>query len=1181
MVICFESFWKAADQKRYRLPMTGEDTGLGALASPLVGYLGKVQERAASLEHCPWCTSKGLTYALRSYRINLQESVTLCTNPQCLFPLVSRSLEDVLACLDPVGPTVGTKRKNCSALETEELISPAHKRLRSGVPDMLSSPAQRGAEGAVLNGHHAAPKTEDSKANGCGDSAGVETAGRESPQHEDDVLVKEPANAACGDALAPRTCWTSAARRQCSSEALLIGDRDDPVVSPRHAAPGTPEAEEDFGPSKRCSLGSNPPSFTSDHNYTAEIMPLHNGRIARTQWKTLTADVPECEDVPMESLSSASPSKSEDLVSVANQPFWSNSDNLCWLDSLLVALVNCKSLIECKPKDEAEQSSVWQLMRGYEDICASIRMHQQTGGDGAVKVPRHVLEKADADLRCLRMSAFKLLQPKLNCKLGQRETPVFAMPLLLASDPWAEPLFQSTFHWMFRCSECKAASAERVLKTLPTFTNVFPDWSPLNAVHSAPCNVCCQKNQRRTMVLESVPSVFALHFVEGLPDNDVRRYAFTFKESRYSVTTVIQYDHQLKHFVTWTRNSDGSWLEYDDLKHPECRSHRRFPVPAQEMHVVFWEVEEEEDQEPRACFPSTTFAESPPFKKEVSPSRGDKDLPADRLSYCTPDWSLLRTPSVACAFSLADDGTNITDTPAGAVGNTSIGSTTLLDTFEGLSHDDIVTLTLVELNEEGTPNLNSPSRNKMLDYAPDSPCSLSSAEISLGRGAELPQPTESDRAEGSSSDPSFVPDGRKRRGRRRGTRFTRRKRSAAKAAAPKAAGKAAPKAPKAAAPKAPKAAAPKAPKAAAPKAAPEAAALEEVALEAAQVLPDESAEAATALDTTPPVVKAQQVSPVSSTDASPLSGGRRSPPMQHQHARWSFLLSKHPMNQVQRSIAKLAPSHPTTTTTAVAHVKPSRPAAPSRSTSNPATKPPTPGGFAPKQQLRTEEGDGLPLKAAEMYDGFLTKSSSPLPPPASPDGKLKPFQPATFNHQTLLKNTPLPLPRAGLLPEINGPKMQSSRSSKPPPGLSDTEALRYKLIKKLKAKKKKLAKLNEMLGHNRAAGPRPDSTDLGSPHTVTSSTYDGSLCDDFLSDLLSPATTASNLSPDSTGFLEMLANGQDGADRPDGGDNSVGSAARENAPSPENFLEEFLSQAVAQRPSEMETEALSALELFV
>lgn len=34
-------------------------------------------------------------------------------------------------------------------------------------------------------------------------------------------------------------------------------------------------------------------------------------------------------------------------------------------------------------------------------------------------VPNHVLQKADADLQALRMSAFKLLQPKLQCKLGK------------------------------------------------------------------------------------------------------------------------------------------------------------------------------------------------------------------------------------------------------------------------------------------------------------------------------------------------------------------------------------------------------------------------------------------------------------------------------------------------------------------------------------------------------------------------------------------------------------------------------------------------------------------------------------------------------------------------------------------------------------------------------------------
>ncbi|KAM8898468.1 SUMO-specific isopeptidase USPL1 isoform 1-T2 [Spinachia spinachia] len=1159
MVICFESFRKAADQKRYRLPMTGEDIGLGALASPLVGYLGKVQERAASLEHCPWCTSKGLTYALRSYRINPQESVTLCTNPQCLFPLVSRSLEDVLAGLGPAVPTVGNKRKNCSSPETEELIRPAHKHPRSSnrlgppsIPDAPSSPAQHGAVSSVFNGRHAAPKADDSTTNGFAYSPSAEPAGGESPQYASDVLVQEPANAACVDGVAPRTRWAPAARRQCSSEALLITDGDDPARSPQCAASGPSQAEEDFKPhgvpSKRCSLDSKPPLCTSDHDYTAENTPLHNEQTASTRWKSLTADMPACEDsgsIPMESLSSVLPTKSEELVCAANQPFWSNSDNLCWLDSLLVALVNCKSLARCKPKDEADRSSVWQLMRGYEDICASIRTHQQTSGDGAATVPSHVLERADDDLRCLRMSVFKLLQPKLQCKLGQRETPVFALPLLLALDPWAEPLFQSTFHWVFRCSECKAASAERVLKTLPTFTNVLSDWSPLNAVHCAPCNVCCRKKQRRTMVLESVPPVFALHFVEGLPHNDVRTYAFSFKESRYSVTTVIQYHHQLKHFVTWIRNSDGSWLEYDDLKHPECRSHREFPVPAQEMHVVFWEAREE--QQPRACSPSTTFAESPPVEKEVSPSQVDGDLPSDRLSSCTPDRSLLRSPDVACALSVSDDAL------AGPVGDTSIGSTTLLDTFEGLSHDDIITLTLVELNkEEETQN-----QGGMVDNSPDSSVSVTAAEISHGGDAELPQPTESDPADGSSSDPSFVPDGKKRRSKR----ITRRKRSAA---APKAA--AAPlKAPKAKVAKAKKAKAEEAPE------------------KAAQVLPEETAEAAAALDATPPVDKEQQVSPVSSTDAFPLYGGR-SPPMQPQQARWSFLLSKHPLNQVQRTIAKLAPSTPTT---AVTRLKPSRPAAPPRATPNPARKQPTPEVFAPKPQLRTGEGDGLPLKSAEMYDGFLTKSSSaqsPLPQPASPDGKLKQFQPVTFNPQTPPKTTTpavAPVPAAWRLPEINGPKTQSSRSSKPPPGLSDTEALRYKLIKKLKAKKKKLAKLNEMLGPNGGAGPRPDSTALSSPHAVTSSTYDGSLCDDFLSDLLSPATTASNLSPDSTGFLEMLANGQDGADRPDGGDNSAGSAARVNSPAPENFLEEFLSQAVAQMPTEMEAEALNALELFV
>ncbi|KAK7925387.1 hypothetical protein WMY93_007697 [Mugilogobius chulae] len=145
-----------------------------------------------------------------------------------------------------------------------------------------------------------------------------------------------------------------------------------------------------------------------------------------------------------------------------------------------------------------------------------------------------------------------------------------------------------------------------------------------------------------------------------------------------------------------------------------------------------------------------------------------------------------------------------------------------------------------------------------------------------------------------------------------------------------------------------------------------------------------------------------------------------------------------------------------------------------------------------------------------------------------------------------------------------------------PSGLSETELLRYKLLKKLKAKKKKLAKLNEMLGQSGEGSFKPDSTNSFSPNTVTSSTLD----DEFFSDLLSPATTiTSTLSPDSTDFLEMLANGQEATVGAEMASNASiqASTGAETA----DFLDEFMSQAVAERQSEMDEDALSALDLFL
>lgn len=1153
----------------------------------------KVQQRAASLDNCPWCSSKGLTYALRSYRINLQESITLCTNPQCLFPLVSRSLEDILASLVPAEPTVGIKRKNATELENEDLIKSGCKRLRSSehesvcsqsITDRLIGQTEHSAVDVVSNGERAASETDGEKVNGFHkDSPVAGTTGWESLQDKDDVLDKEPEKSASADGFAPPVSSVTAGDLQSSSEALSTTDCKEPAILPHSGSLHVSQVENDVTQVKsppellnrHHSLDSNQSVCTNEGIRSTEVdtpSPQHNEQTARMGQKSLAVDLVTCKDTQgvkseTDHLLSTMKTRSKELVPVPDQLFWKNSNNLCWLDSMLVALVNCKTLRKCKPKDEPQRSSVWQLMRGYEDICAAIQVHQQLDRDGVVMVPKHVLQKANTDLQSLRMSVFKRLQPKLHCKLGQRETPVFALPLLLTMDSWVEPLFQSTFHWEFNCSECKTATKERVMKTLPTVTNILPDWSPLHAVHLAPCNICCKKNQRRTMMLESVPPVFVLHFVDGLPNNDVRMYTFTFKGKRHSVTTVIQYNQQLKHFVTWVSNSDGSWLEYDDLKHPDCKTHQTLPVPAEEIHVVFWEVKE--DAEPPACSSSSTYAESPASKKGMKLSTGDKDLKEDEMLARTPDHSLLmphNDTDIVCALSATEDSSNIMDTTVTAGVNTSIGSTTLLDAFEGLTHNDIITLTLVELkadsemqpvNEGGqTQDTTVPSKNETLDSTPDS----SSAEVGGGMShslhAELPTTSNSKETEDDSS--AFPPSARRgrRKGREVGKVKTSRKQMAKKAALSKDD---------------------------APNTSPPAFS------EATNAISCNSASAAAApsQDSTTPVETTQQALPVSSTNTTSLCTSQESTPALPtplQNSRLSFLLSKRPLQQVYQTINKVVPLR-------VTQVKPTPP---THSTPNPVRKHQIPGGNFPRPQLKTEQSEGLPLKAAEMYDGFGAKSSntpSPLPFPAPLNATSKLLQPVTSTHQkvplnaTGVSGTSLPTPAAMGLPEISSSKKHSSQSSKIPPGLSETEILRYKLIKKLKAKKKKLAKLNEMLGHQGGASLRPDSTDLGSPNTVTSSTYEDSVCDDFLSDLLSPATTASNLSPDSTGFLEMLANGQDGVDQTDSRVSVVGSVSQVNPcvnePSSDNFLDDFLSQAVAQRPTEMETEALSALELFI
>ncbi|KAG5844683.1 hypothetical protein ANANG_G00165080 [Anguilla anguilla] len=706
------------------LPMNGESTDLGVSPPDPAGYLGKVNERASLVESCPWCSAKGQVYGLRSYRINFHESITLCTNPECLFPLVSKPLEEVLSSLTAADCKDGGKRKGPSD-EDAVACSKRHKAedpeggvglatdaglgdsgdaseqnaSPNGNGERAEAPAHPAGEGS---GRQADPGSRDLACGDLGHGAlplqngslgadgGGPDAGRGEPQPSGPLRVAGETGSENGDGTVPvsdrMSSVVEAARPTAEQiglllkEQVLTGGSKEPEASPTVEQEVRPTVEPEVRPTAELEA-SLPEDQAERLTEDEEEFPMELQEVRLTELNvgpTTEAEarpMVEPEAVPVEqaarlaaelkvgptvkeevrpTVEEVRPTVEEvrptveqedgpaEMVAVPSHLFWRNDNNLCWLDTLLVALVHCRTLRKRAASLLKNNSPVQQLCNRYREACDHVKAQEQMGHeDKIVKVPSAVLNQTVKELEDVRMSAFKLLQPKLKLSLGQEETPVFALPALLRLDSSVETLFQHIFHWDFECAVCGHTSRSRCQKTLSTFTGVFPDWHPLRAVHQAQCNNCERKLQKRKMVLKSISPVFALHFVEGLPQNDVDAYSFDFHGNHYSVSTVIQYDQHLKHFVAWIRDDSGSWLEFDDLKYPQCTSHKRLPVPASQIHMD-----------------DTYIVEA-----------------------------------------LTQDGTS-PDRP-----DSSVGSSTLLEAFEGLSHSDIVTLTLVEVkaDADGAP----------------------------------------------------------------------------------------------------------------------------------------------------------------------------------------------------------------------------------------------------------------------------------------------------------------------------------------------------------------------------------------------------------------------------------------------------------------------------------------------
>ncbi|XP_056356629.1 SUMO-specific isopeptidase USPL1 isoform X1 [Oenanthe melanoleuca] len=533
------------------LQVIGEGTGIGKSTLHMVGYLGKNCNpvETTAHEYCPVCKEKGQIQGLRTYRLNFQESIFLCENPQCIYPLGYKPLNSIIT----------------SAGSENHQVPSTHKKRKLGDTSDFSaveSDPKKGRTNNVLNVEHTINA---------------------------DSVVKGYQNSLC----IPKASLHDALQNDWQNPGSQVGSCMQKV---------------DFETTtKTNNYQESPPKSSS-----LKTQPLPNSEVLST-----ASEISLKED--------KGPTNNRDLCLQ-----WRNMHNLCWLDCILSALVHLETLKSALAEEYKDGKCLLQkLLTKYNQASLLLNTCKRS------KV-KDVLPKAESQLNEIRKEMFTELQPQLGCELGNMKNPVFALQQLLQADLQAENLFLHSFSWKFECIRCGYKYQDRLKKTLTTFTNVIPDWHPLNAVHTGPCNNCGNTSQRQQMILEKVPSILTLHFVEGLPHNNLEKYSFQFEEGTYQITSVVQYQTDKKHFISWSLNSDGTWLECDDLKGPYCKRRKRFEVPPSEIYIVIWEKK---------------ASHVPEELNSQFQSKNSEDLPLNNVHsnstelHCGFDNTVCRTPA--------------------------------------------------------------------------------------------------------------------------------------------------------------------------------------------------------------------------------------------------------------------------------------------------------------------------------------------------------------------------------------------------------------------------------------------------------------------------------------------------------------------------------------------------------
>ncbi|XP_033097793.1 uncharacterized protein LOC117101813 [Anneissia japonica] len=308
---------------------------------------------------------------------------------------------------------------------------------------------------------------------------------------------------------------------------------------------------------------------------------------------------------------------------------WTNRNSLCWLDASMCVLVMINSLRECINKLK-KRCILQRLFEAY-DKAMDVYCEDQylnrilDSTNGKISVLEENV-KIDDDLMCqdlplvessldlnetvttlskskvklkeainilnnIRDKVFTELQPILKCKVDDEDSPLFAISgLLNESKPFAEH-FSARYHLQFHCTLCGYIQVTCFQKTFVSFVEVPTGFDFNSPVMLRKCPECNASQQPSQLVYHRLSQCVMMHFVNGLPHNNLDRLEMFVDGDHYKLIAIMQYKQAPKHFVAWMReNNENLWIKCDDLMSSECTWSNKVPnIPPKEIHIIIFE----------------------------------------------------------------------------------------------------------------------------------------------------------------------------------------------------------------------------------------------------------------------------------------------------------------------------------------------------------------------------------------------------------------------------------------------------------------------------------------------------------------------------------------------------------------------------------------------------------------